>query len=64
MDMPLHRGRYLEASDMRPGALRVVVINQKAADTIWPGEDPIGKRVSCCTIETEWREVVGVVGDA
>src|SRR4029079_4684600 len=61
--MPLHYGRYLDASDMRPGAPRVVVINQKAADAIWPGESPLGKRVSCCTVDMQWREVVGVVGD-
>jgi predicted permease len=62
--MPLRRGRSFEESDMLPGAARVVVVNQKAADTIWPGENPVGKRVSCCTQEIEWREVIGVVGNA
>jgi putative ABC transport system permease protein len=63
--MALKRGRYLLPDDMRPGAPRVTVINQKLADTIWPGEDPIGKRIACCTFPViEWREVVGVVADA
>jgi putative ABC transport system permease protein len=62
--MSLERGRTLQASDMTPGAPRVVMINQQMARLAWPGEDPIGKRLSTWTgPEPEWREVVGVVGD-
>lgn len=61
----LTRGRLLEPSDMTAGAPRVIVINERLADTLWPGEDPVGKHVSTWTPtpEPEWREVVGVVAD-
>jgi predicted permease len=64
--MVLIRGRTMNASDMAVGAPPVVVINERLASLAWPGEDPIGKRLSTWTREIgkpEWREVVGVVGD-
>jgi predicted permease len=64
--MTLIRGRTMNSSDMAAGAPPVVVINKRLADLAWPGEDPIGKRLSTWTREVdvpEWREVVGVVGD-
>ncbi|HUF81135.1 MAG TPA: FtsX-like permease family protein, partial [Burkholderiales bacterium] len=63
--MPLRRGRLFQASDMTAGAPRAVVINERLASSIWPGEDPLGKRISAWTPtpEPEWREVVGVIGD-
>jgi hypothetical protein len=42
MGIPLLRGRELSASDAANSPL-MVVINQKLADTLWPGQDPIGK---------------------
>jgi putative ABC transport system permease protein len=39
----------------------VVVINQKLADTLWPGQDPIGKHFNLMT--DKQSEVVGVVGN-
>jgi len=43
----------------------VVVINETLARRIWPGEDPIGKRLKQGWPESQspWREVVGVVAD-
>ncbi|HZM93097.1 MAG TPA: ABC transporter permease [Vicinamibacterales bacterium] len=64
--MVLVRGRAMTAADMAVGAPPVVVINERLASLAWPGEDPIGKRLSTWTREAdkpEWREVVGVVGD-
>ena len=64
--MPVTRGRTLKASDMAPGASPAVMINERLASLAWPGEDPIGKRLSTWTREVgkpEWREVVGVIGD-
>jgi predicted permease len=64
--MPLMRGRTMRASDMAAGSPPVVVINERLANLAWPGEDPVGKRLSTWTREVdvpEWREVVGVVGD-
>ena len=64
--MTVKRGRTLKASDMAPGAPPAVMINEQLASLAWPGEDPIGKRLSTWTREPdkpEWREVVGVIGD-
>jgi predicted permease len=64
--MSLVRGRTMQASDMAHGAPPVVLINERLASAAWPGEDPIGKRLSTWTREVdtpEWREVVGIIGD-
>ena len=57
--IPLIRGRYLTDDD-RDGSPLVIVINEAAARKYWPGQDPIGQRV---TMNTKERTVVGVVGD-
>jgi putative ABC transport system permease protein len=57
-NIPLLRGRVFskqEGDDNQP----VVVINESMAKQIWPGEDPIGKRLADETQAT----VIGVVGD-
>ena len=43
----------------------VTVINESLARRLWPGEDPIGKRLRQGNAESQaaWREVVGVVAD-
>jgi putative ABC transport system permease protein len=63
----LLRGRVFTQQD-RAGAPRVALINQTAAAKIFPGEDPIGKRlrpyVNLVYESTEkFVEIVGVVGD-
>ncbi len=40
----LLRGRLLAESD-QSGASRAAVINQKMAESLWPGQDPIGKHI-------------------
>ena len=61
---PLKRGRPFTDAD-GAGAAPVAIVNETLADRIWPGEDPIGKRLKQGWPERpgEWREVVGVVGD-
>jgi putative ABC transport system permease protein len=62
--IPLVAGRDLATSD-RAGTPRVLVINQVMARTLFPGENPLGKRVMVATGSNPVAfEVVGVVGDA
>jgi putative ABC transport system permease protein len=58
------RGRAFSSID-RAGGAPVAIVNETLASRIWPGEDPIGKRLKQGWPETpnEWREVVGVVAD-
>ncbi len=41
----------------------VVMVNQSFADTFWPGEQPVGKRLRTVERETPgpWRMVIGIV---
>jgi ABC-type antimicrobial peptide transport system permease subunit len=59
MKMRLSRGRWLAESDDSE-APPVVLINEFAARTYWPDEDPLLARVR---IAGAWRRVVGVVAD-
>jgi predicted permease len=64
MHVPLIRGRYFARED-RAGVRKVVVVNETAARTFWPGQDPIGRPVSVGQ-GGFWKDtayVVGVVGD-
>jgi len=61
--IPIIRGREFTSQD-RTDALPVAVINQAVAHRYWPGEDPIGKRLTVGIVTGEApREIVGVVGD-
>ena len=66
MRLPLIRGRDIAASDdsRAPG---VVLINERAAATYWPGEDPIGKRITFDGDKNNppmWLTIIGIVKDA
>jgi predicted permease len=45
MGLPLLRGRDISPSD-NTGVPGVVIINEEAARTYWPGQDPMGQRIS------------------
>jgi putative ABC transport system permease protein len=64
MGMRLLRGRSITDADTAESA-PVVVINETLAQRIWPGEDPIGKRLKPGYPESDepWREVIGLVND-
>ncbi|UCD76767.1 MAG: ABC transporter permease [Phycisphaerales bacterium] len=60
--IPLLRGRDFRDTDTAgPG---VAIVNQAFANRYWPGEDPLGKRISTAGAEGPYLEVVGVVGTA
>ena len=67
--IPLLKGREFTTTD-RTGSGLVVIINQTLANRLFPGVDPIGRRVAWTGevlkfigISGDWRTVVGVVGD-
>ena len=64
MGIRLLRGRGFTAADT-PESAPVAVVNETLARRIWPGEDPIGKRIKQGFPDSDepWREVVGVVND-
>jgi putative ABC transport system permease protein len=66
MAIPLKQGRDFDGRDRR-GAPPVVIVNETFVRTIFPNEDPIGKRIrpgltdgAAPPLE---REIIGVVGD-
>ncbi len=57
------RGRVFSPRDAS-GAPDVALINESAARRYWPGEDPVGKRISIGRgKELRFREIVGIVAD-
>jgi len=62
MGIPLVRGRFFTERD-DASAPRVAIINETMARRTWPGEDPIGRRISIGIGPEALREVVGVVKD-
>ncbi|MEP6993815.1 MAG: ABC transporter permease [Acidobacteriota bacterium] len=61
MGIPILRGRGFDATD-RADAPLVVLVNGALARRIWPGEEPVGKRVQVGGTDGPWRTVVGLVG--
>lgn len=61
LGMRLVRGRDFDISD-GPNAPMVVIVDDRLAEKYWPGEDPIGKRISSNGDTGPWAAVVGVVG--
>ena len=57
MRIPLRRGRDFTDAD-NTSAPAVVIINERMANSLWPGIDPIGRRISFD--DSSWVTVVGV----
>ncbi|MDP9122292.1 MAG: ABC transporter permease [Acidobacteriota bacterium] len=57
-------GREFGSADTAE-SLPVVIVNQSFARKVWPGQDPLGKRIRLARTEDQepWRTVVGVVPD-
>jgi putative ABC transport system permease protein len=60
MELPILRGRAFTDRD-RSGAPLAMIVNQTLADQLFPGQDPIGRRVTCCTGAA--KTIVGVAMD-
>jgi putative ABC transport system permease protein len=63
MRIPVIRGRTFNATDTA-SAPSVAVVSAATAARLWPGQDPIAKRLRLSASEDRWHTVVGVVGTA
>jgi putative ABC transport system permease protein len=66
MRLPLVRGRDFDDEDVL-SAPRVIVVNEALAESYWPGQDPLGRRLSLVNPtrpEAIWLTVVGVARNA
>jgi putative ABC transport system permease protein len=59
--IPLLRGRNFSEQEVRRGD-NLTIVSQQLVDTVFPNEEPLGKRL-VTTIGNETYEIVGVVGD-
>jgi predicted permease len=63
LGMTLLRGRLFVEQDLE-ATPSIAVINQAAARTCWPDEDPVGKRIRLSAARPDWTTIVGVIADA
>jgi len=63
MGIPLRRGRFFNEQDDTTKPI-VVLVDEFMAEQLWPGQDPIGKRIHIVELQSKdpWQTVVGVVG--
>jgi predicted permease len=59
IDLPIVRGRDFEQTD-DTSAPAVAIVGERLARTMWPGQDPLGKRLSARGDKGPWLTVVGV----
>jgi len=60
MGIALRSGRVFQESDKEHG---VVIIGESTARKVWPGENPMGKKVRFGEEKAPLMEVIGVAGD-
>jgi putative ABC transport system permease protein len=58
----LIRGRTFTAQDDERAA-PVAIVSKRMADRLWPGDDPLNKRIRSTRPNAQWLTVVGVVND-
>ncbi len=65
LSIPIKKGRAFTPED-RANTPKVVIVNETAARRLWPGQDPIGRRVAATSFffaDDATAEVIGVAGD-
>ena len=65
LKIPLLRGRFFADSDNDHGS-QVIIVNQAFANQYFPGQSPIGKRITSdlsASDKHQSREIVGIVGN-
>jgi putative ABC transport system permease protein len=61
LHIPLLRGRHFTEQEVRQGD-KVTIVSQQLVDTVFPNEDPLGKRL-ISEMSKQAFEIIGVVGD-
>jgi putative ABC transport system permease protein len=63
MRIPIIRGRFFDDRDTMESQ-PVAIIDETMARKYWPDEDPMGKRITFQSRDSQpvWREIVGIVG--
>jgi len=59
MQTPILRGRAFTVAD-KEDAPEVAIVNEQFANTYWPGQDAIGKRLRIDSKKDKWLQIVGV----
>jgi predicted permease len=61
IEAPIVRGRPFSRAD-RQGTVEVAIVSEDVASRLWPGQNPIGKRLKMGRVEGSgrWLEVVGI----
>jgi putative ABC transport system permease protein len=62
LGVPLERGREFTQRDSYDGEF-VAIVSQALVRQVFPGEDPIGRRVRCGLDSPKWMTIVGIVAD-
>ena len=64
MGVRLLHGRFFNDSDTAKNE-RVGVVSRRLAERVWPGQDPIGKRLKVGGVDSQahWTTIIGVVSD-
>jgi macrolide transport system ATP-binding/permease protein len=60
LQIPIVAGRDFDARDHK-GVPRVIIVNERMAEMLWPGESAVGKRILIGVNSANPLEVVGVV---
>ena len=63
LGMTLLRGRIFNLEDIE-STPTVAVINEAAARTFWPNQDPLGKHFKLRSTNKDWTTIAGVIADA
>lgn len=58
---PLLQGREFNENDTA-SSQKVIVIDRRTAEKLWPGQSPLGKHINCCESNTDFT-VVGEVAN-
>jgi putative ABC transport system permease protein len=63
MRIPILQGRAFTALEERDTTNMVALVSAALAARIWPGENPLGKRIRLGGPARPWRTVIGVTGN-